>query len=68
MADVENRRKKSRTFNILKADPDFENCNGWSLTGDQERLPCIEGFQHRCFHGELDQGLNDGATLESNGY
>ncbi|PON67717.1 Bicupin, oxalate decarboxylase/oxidase [Parasponia andersonii] len=27
-----NKKKQARAFNILEADPDFENCNGWSLT------------------------------------
>ncbi|POO02577.1 Bicupin, oxalate decarboxylase/oxidase [Trema orientale] len=27
-----NKKKQTKAFNILEADPDFENCNGWSLT------------------------------------
>ncbi|OMO84301.1 hypothetical protein COLO4_22115 [Corchorus olitorius] len=30
-----NGKKKLKPYNILEAKPDFENCNGWSLTVDK---------------------------------
>lgn len=27
-----NKKKKKGIFNVYEADPDFKNCNGWSLT------------------------------------
>ena len=35
-----NSNKKS--FNILDAKPDFENCNGWSLTVDKKDLKVLK--------------------------
>lgn len=35
--------KKTKTFNILKADPDFQNCNGWSLMVTKKKLPALRG-------------------------
>ncbi|KAJ6740131.1 PREPROMP73 [Salix purpurea] len=33
--------KGAKTFNILDAEPDFENCNGWSLTVDRNSLKSL---------------------------
>lgn len=33
--------KETKTFNILDAKPDFENCNGWSLTVDKHSLKSL---------------------------
>ncbi|GFY94013.1 RmlC-like cupins superfamily protein [Actinidia rufa] len=43
MFDLENKKRKIKTFNILKADKDFENCNGWSLTVTKKNLPALRG-------------------------
>ncbi|PSS36456.1 Vicilin-like seed storage protein [Actinidia chinensis var. chinensis] len=43
MFDLENKKRKIKTFNILKADKDFENCNGWSLMVTKKNLPALRG-------------------------
>lgn len=35
--------KKTKTYNILDADPDFHNCNGWSLTVDRKDWRLLKG-------------------------
>ena len=29
---INGKKKKTKAYNVLEADPDFKNCNGWSLT------------------------------------
>lgn len=36
------KKKKAKTYNILDADPDFKNCNGWSLTVDRKDLRLLK--------------------------
>lgn len=35
-------KKKLKAYNVLEADPDFENCNGWSLTVDSKDLHILK--------------------------
>lgn len=37
------KKKKTRAFNILDADPDFENCNGRSLTVTKRNFHLLKG-------------------------
>ncbi|KAH6807912.1 hypothetical protein C2S51_029020 [Perilla frutescens var. frutescens] len=36
-------KRQVRLFNILEADKEIENCNGWSTTVTQKQLPALEG-------------------------
>ncbi|CAI0420136.1 unnamed protein product [Linum tenue] len=48
--------KKSKTFNILEADPDFHNCNGWSLTVDKGNYKTLKGSNMGVFMVNLTKG------------
>ena len=39
---TEERNNNKKSFNILDAKPDFENCNGWSLTVDKKDLKVLK--------------------------
>lgn len=51
-------KKKSKTFNIQEAEPDFENCNGWSVTVDQWSLPSLRGSNFGVFMVNLTKVTN----------
>lgn len=36
------KKKKTKAYNVLEADPDFENCNGWSVTVGKHDLSLLE--------------------------
>ncbi|KAJ9177145.1 hypothetical protein P3X46_012391 [Hevea brasiliensis] len=48
--------KKTKTFNILDAEPDFENCNGWSVTVDRGDLKSLSGSNIGVFMVNLNKG------------
>lgn len=37
------KKEKSKTYNIFDEDPDFKNCNGWSLTVNERNSPSLTG-------------------------
>ncbi|XP_011025729.1 PREDICTED: globulin-1 S allele [Populus euphratica] len=48
--------KETKTFNILDAKPDFENCNGWSLTVDKHSLKSLSDSKIGIFMVNLTKG------------
>ncbi|XP_065874839.1 vicilin-like seed storage protein At2g18540 [Euphorbia lathyris] len=54
--DFSNGKKKSKTFNILEANPDFENCNGWSVTVDRKDLKSLRHTNIGIFMVNLTKG------------
>ncbi|KAF9678351.1 hypothetical protein SADUNF_Sadunf07G0025900 [Salix dunnii] len=48
--------KETKTFNILDAKPDFENCNGWSLTVDRHSLKSLSDSNIGIFMVNLTKG------------
>ncbi|KAB2057875.1 hypothetical protein ES319_A11G196500v1 [Gossypium barbadense] len=49
-------KKKMRAYNVLEADPDFENCNGWSLTVDRKDLQILKHSNIGLFMVNLTKG------------
>ncbi|XP_052479023.1 vicilin-like seed storage protein At2g18540 [Gossypium raimondii] len=49
-------KKKMRAYNVLEADPDFENCNGWSLTVDRKDLHILKHSNIGLFMVNLTKG------------
>lgn len=37
------KKQKTRTYNVFDTKPDFENCNGWSLTVTRRQWELLEG-------------------------
>lgn len=37
------KKPKTKTYNIFHEDPDFKNCNGWSLTVNERNWPLLTG-------------------------
>ncbi|CAK7339539.1 unnamed protein product [Dovyalis caffra] len=56
MGNKHKKTKETKTFNILDADPDFENCNGWSLTVDKHRLRSLRHSNIGIFMVNLTKG------------
>ncbi|KAA8531833.1 hypothetical protein F0562_006450 [Nyssa sinensis] len=56
MSDVNNKHEKSKTFNIFRVKPDFENCNGWITTVTKKDLKAIKGSQIGLFMVNLTKG------------
>ncbi|KAL7223968.1 hypothetical protein ACSBR1_025429 [Camellia fascicularis] len=56
MFDTNNKKYKAQVFNILKADPDFENCNGRSLMVTKKQLPALRGSKIGIFMVNLTRG------------
>ncbi|XP_050205939.1 vicilin-like seed storage protein At2g18540 [Mercurialis annua] len=56
--DINNGKKKKKTkiFNIYEADPDFENCNGWSVTVGRGDLKSLRGSNIGLFMVNLTKG------------
>uniref|UniRef100_A0A7N0ZSU3 Cupin type-1 domain-containing protein n=1 Tax=Kalanchoe fedtschenkoi TaxID=63787 RepID=A0A7N0ZSU3_KALFE len=52
----EKKRKESKAFNVFSADPDFENCNGWSLTVGPEDLEVMKDSTFGAFYVNLTKG------------
>lgn len=42
LAEGPRSNKKMKTFNLFKADRDFENCNGWSLTVTRKDMHALK--------------------------
>ncbi|XVF59588.1 hypothetical protein PTKIN_Ptkin07bG0287900 [Pterospermum kingtungense] len=51
-----NKKKKTKAYNVLEADPDFENCNGWSITVDKHNLPSLKDSNFGVFMVNLTKG------------
>ncbi|MBA0715723.1 hypothetical protein Golax_014609 [Gossypium laxum] len=49
-------KKKMRAYNVLEANPDFENCNGWSLTVDRKDLHILKHSNIGLFMVNLTKG------------
>ncbi|TYI56426.1 hypothetical protein E1A91_D11G209200v1 [Gossypium mustelinum] len=49
-------KKKMRAYNVLEADLDFENCNGWSLTVDRKDLHILKHSNIGLFMVNLTKG------------
>ncbi|KAJ0096806.1 hypothetical protein Patl1_28889 [Pistacia atlantica] len=56
MHAMNGKKKKTKTFNILDADPDFRNCNGWSLTVDRKDLNLLKDSNIGIFMVNLTKG------------
>ncbi|CAN1121821.1 Vicilin-like seed storage protein At2g18540 [Linum perenne] len=56
MSSFNGKNKKSKTFNILESKPDFENCNGWSLTVDKGNYKTLKGSHVGVFMVNLTKG------------
>ncbi|KAH9663260.1 Vicilin-like seed storage protein [Citrus sinensis] len=50
------KKKKAKTYNILDADPDFKNCNGWSSTVDRKDLRLLKNSNIGIFMVNLTKG------------
>lgn len=50
--------KKGKTFNILKAKPDFKNCNGWSLAVTSKDFHALKGSDVGAFMVNLTKVCN----------
>ncbi|GMJ00045.1 hypothetical protein like AT2G18540 [Hibiscus trionum] len=48
--------KKTKAYNIFEADPDFENCNGWSVTVDKKDLHLLKHSNIGIFMVNLTKG------------
>ncbi|KAE8655105.1 zinc finger protein JACKDAW-like isoform X1 [Hibiscus syriacus] len=49
-------KKKTKTYNVFEADPDFENCNGWSVTVDKKDLHLLKHSNIGVFMVNLTKG------------
>ncbi|XP_052196559.1 vicilin-like seed storage protein At2g18540 isoform X2 [Diospyros lotus] len=56
MLDVSNKKHKTKAYNVHDAKPDFENCNGWSLTVTWKDLSALKGFNIGLFMVNLNKG------------
>ncbi|KAJ8451809.1 hypothetical protein Cgig2_007292 [Carnegiea gigantea] len=55
-ADNKEKHSKSKTFNFFKADPDFQNCNGWSTAVTKHNLDALHGSRIGVFMVNLTKG------------
>ncbi|GAV69512.1 Cupin_1 domain-containing protein [Cephalotus follicularis] len=51
-----NNKKKTRAYNILNADPDFKNPNGWSVTVTKKDFHLLKGSDIGVFMVNLTKG------------
>ncbi|GMI78342.1 hypothetical protein like AT2G18540 [Hibiscus trionum] len=51
-----NGKHKKKAYNVFQADPDFENCNGWSLTVDRKDLHLLKHSNIGVFMVNLTKG------------
>ncbi|CAB4287632.1 unnamed protein product [Prunus armeniaca] len=49
-------KKKTKTYNIFDEDPDFKNCNGWSLTVNKKNSQLLKGSNIGLFMVNLTKG------------
>ncbi|KAL9251361.1 Vicilin-like seed storage protein-like protein [Drosera capensis] len=56
VSDTKN-KKKSKTFNFFREDPDFQNCNGWSTAVSQKHLHILRGSSFGAFMVNLSRGV-----------
>ncbi|KAF8409928.1 hypothetical protein HHK36_002447 [Tetracentron sinense] len=54
--ELNSKKKKTKAFNILHSKPDFENCNGWSLTVNKKDLNALKGSNMGVFMVNLTKG------------
>ncbi|KAE8695343.1 zinc finger protein JACKDAW-like isoform X1 [Hibiscus syriacus] len=50
------KHKKKKPYNVLEADPDFENCNGWSVTVDKKDMHLLKHSNVGIFMVNLTKG------------
>ncbi|XP_010548347.1 PREDICTED: vicilin-like seed storage protein At2g18540 [Tarenaya hassleriana] len=50
------KKKKTRTYNVFEEDPDFENCNGRSITVSKKDLHALKGSSVGVFMVNLTKG------------
>ncbi|KAB2631832.1 globulin-1 S allele-like [Pyrus ussuriensis x Pyrus communis] len=50
------KKKETTTYNIFDEDPDFENCNGWSLTVSKKNTHLLKGSNIGFFMVNLTKG------------
>ncbi|XVF17858.1 hypothetical protein REPUB_Repub10bG0161200 [Reevesia pubescens] len=53
---INGKKKKTKAYNVLEADPDFKNCNGWSLTVDKHDLRLLRDSNIGVFMVNLTKG------------
>ncbi|KAK2977025.1 hypothetical protein RJ640_011083 [Escallonia rubra] len=56
MFDVNNKKEKTKLYNIFKEDPDVKNCNGWSTTVTRRKLNALRGSDFGIFMVNLTTG------------
>ncbi|KAK8694709.1 hypothetical protein V6N13_072255 [Hibiscus sabdariffa] len=49
-------KKKTKAYNVFEEDPDFENCNGWSVTVDRKDLHLLKHSNIGVFIVNLTKG------------
>ncbi|XP_021301198.1 vicilin-like seed storage protein At2g18540 [Herrania umbratica] len=53
---INGKKKRTKAYNVLEADPDFKNCNGWSLTVDRHDLRLLRDSNIGVFMVNLTKG------------
>ncbi|XWS45383.1 hypothetical protein CRYUN_Cryun15aG0132000 [Craigia yunnanensis] len=53
---INGKKKKTKAYNVLEADPDFKNCNGWSLTVKKQDLRLLRDSNIGVFMVNLTKG------------
>ncbi|XVE87271.1 hypothetical protein DITRI_Ditri18aG0103500 [Diplodiscus trichospermus] len=53
---INGKKKKTKAYNVLEADPDFKNCNGWSLTVDKHDFRLLRDSNIGVFMVNLTKG------------
>lgn len=53
---ISGNKKKAKTYNVFDADPDFSNCNGWSLTVNRKHLKSLKHSNIGVFMVNLTKG------------
>ncbi|XP_017969293.1 PREDICTED: LOW QUALITY PROTEIN: vicilin-like seed storage protein At2g18540 [Theobroma cacao] len=53
---INGKKKRTKAYNVLEADPDFKNCNGWSLTVDRHDLRLLKDSNVGVFMVNLTKG------------
>ncbi|XP_010531167.1 PREDICTED: vicilin-like seed storage protein At2g18540 [Tarenaya hassleriana] len=56
MTNKKKKKTKKRTYNVFEADPDFENCNGRSITVNKKDLHALKGSSVGVFMVNLTKG------------
>ncbi|KAK3007824.1 hypothetical protein RJ639_014514, partial [Escallonia herrerae] len=56
MFDVNNKKEKTKLYNVFKEHPDVKNCNGWSTTVTRRKLNALRGSDFGIFMVNLTTG------------